>query len=222
MPDSIRASHILRNVDGRSKEDALREVEDIKAVIDDGADFGGGDSGQVEIQLTAHEARHAMGMLAGNNPSLFQAVRSAQFRVHSEFATPMANRAAPSTSLLPAQAPSGAQKRPMMQVRWTEVTGLPVPPHDEIGSDAEKFAEKAKAESHCPTGADGGDLVLITGRGKHSADGRPLVRGAVLDKRWGSELGGRAHVRRVCCSADLEPASSGSWGSLILRGLLRR
>ena len=31
-----------------------------------------------------------------------------------------------------------------------------------------------------------------------------LVRGAVLDKRWGSELGGRAHVRRVCCSADLE------------------
>ena len=39
MPDSIRASHILRNVDGRSKEDALKEVEDIKAAIDDGADF---------------------------------------------------------------------------------------------------------------------------------------------------------------------------------------
>ena len=39
MPDNIRASHILRNVDGRSKEDALREVEDIKAAIEDGADF---------------------------------------------------------------------------------------------------------------------------------------------------------------------------------------
>ena len=39
MPDRIRASHILRNVDGRSKEDALREVEDIKAAIDGGADF---------------------------------------------------------------------------------------------------------------------------------------------------------------------------------------
>ena len=39
MPDKIRASHILRNVDGRSKEDALREVEDIKAAIEDGADF---------------------------------------------------------------------------------------------------------------------------------------------------------------------------------------
>ena len=39
MPDSIRASHILRNVDGRSKEDALKEVEDIKAAIDGGADF---------------------------------------------------------------------------------------------------------------------------------------------------------------------------------------
>ena len=39
MLDSIRASHILRNVDGRSKEDALKEVEDIKAAIDDGADF---------------------------------------------------------------------------------------------------------------------------------------------------------------------------------------
>ena len=39
MPDSIRASHILRNVDGRSKEDALKEGEDIKAAIDGGADF---------------------------------------------------------------------------------------------------------------------------------------------------------------------------------------
>ena len=39
MPDSIRASHILRNVDGRSQEDALKEVEDIKAAIDGGADF---------------------------------------------------------------------------------------------------------------------------------------------------------------------------------------
>ena len=39
MPDSIRASHILRNVDDRSKEDALKEVEDIKAAIDGGADF---------------------------------------------------------------------------------------------------------------------------------------------------------------------------------------
>ena len=39
MPESIRASHILRTVDDRSKEDALKEVEDIKAAIDDGADF---------------------------------------------------------------------------------------------------------------------------------------------------------------------------------------
>ena len=35
----------------------------------------------------------------------------------------------------------------------------------EIGGDAEKFAEKAKAESHCPTGARGGDLGFLV-RGK--------------------------------------------------------
>ena len=39
MTDSIRASHILRNTDGRSLEHALKEIEDIKAAIDDGADF---------------------------------------------------------------------------------------------------------------------------------------------------------------------------------------
>ena len=39
MTDSIRASHILRNTDGRSGEAALKEIEDIKAAIDGGADF---------------------------------------------------------------------------------------------------------------------------------------------------------------------------------------
>ena len=39
MPDSIRASHILRNTEARSKEDALQEIEDIKAAIDGGAEF---------------------------------------------------------------------------------------------------------------------------------------------------------------------------------------
>ncbi|MBT3661375.1 MAG: parvulin peptidyl-prolyl isomerase [Rhodospirillaceae bacterium] len=60
MSDDIRASHILRNTDGRSKDDALREIEDLKAQIDDGANFaelaeehsdcpsgsGGGDLGE--------------------------------------------------------------------------------------------------------------------------------------------------------------------------------
>ncbi len=40
MTDNIRASHILRNTEARSKDDALKEIEDIKAAIDDGADFG--------------------------------------------------------------------------------------------------------------------------------------------------------------------------------------
>ncbi|MDD9877127.1 MAG: peptidyl-prolyl cis-trans isomerase [Magnetovibrio sp.] len=39
MSDEIRASHILRNNSDRSKEDALKEIEDLKAQIDDGADF---------------------------------------------------------------------------------------------------------------------------------------------------------------------------------------
>ena len=39
MTDRIRASHILRNTNGRSSEDALKEIEDIKSAIDDGADF---------------------------------------------------------------------------------------------------------------------------------------------------------------------------------------
>ena len=39
MTDSIRASHILRNSQDRSKEDALKEIEDIKAAIDGGAEF---------------------------------------------------------------------------------------------------------------------------------------------------------------------------------------
>ena len=34
MTDSIRASHILRNLDGRSIEDALKEIKDIKTAID--------------------------------------------------------------------------------------------------------------------------------------------------------------------------------------------
>ena len=60
MSDDIRASHILRNTDGRSKDDALKEIEDLKAQIDDGANFaelaeehsdcpsgsGGGDLGE--------------------------------------------------------------------------------------------------------------------------------------------------------------------------------
>jgi len=36
---------------------------------------------------------------------------------------------------------------------------------NEIGSDAAAFAEKAKAESHCPTAEKGGDLGFIV-RGK--------------------------------------------------------
>ena len=40
MSDQIRAAHILRSADKRSKEDALKEIEDLKAQIDDGADFG--------------------------------------------------------------------------------------------------------------------------------------------------------------------------------------
>ena len=39
MTDSIRASHILRNLDGRSIEDALKEIKDIKTAIDGGAEF---------------------------------------------------------------------------------------------------------------------------------------------------------------------------------------
>ena len=40
MTDQIRAAHILRSTDGRDKETALKEIEDIKAEIDGGADFG--------------------------------------------------------------------------------------------------------------------------------------------------------------------------------------
>ena len=39
MTDRIRASHILRNLDGRSLEDALKQIEDIKTAIDGGAEF---------------------------------------------------------------------------------------------------------------------------------------------------------------------------------------
>ena len=39
MTDRIRASHILRNLDGRSIEDALKEIKDIKTAIDGGAEF---------------------------------------------------------------------------------------------------------------------------------------------------------------------------------------
>jgi len=40
MPDQVRASHILRSTDDRSKEDALKEINDLKAEVDGGADFG--------------------------------------------------------------------------------------------------------------------------------------------------------------------------------------
>jgi len=39
MPDQVRAAHILRSSDGRGKEAALKEIEDLKAQLDDGADF---------------------------------------------------------------------------------------------------------------------------------------------------------------------------------------
>jgi len=39
MTDSIRAAHILCNTEDRSKDEALKEIEDIKAAIDGGADF---------------------------------------------------------------------------------------------------------------------------------------------------------------------------------------
>ena len=39
MTDKVRASHILRSADGRGKEEALKEIEDLKEQIDDGADF---------------------------------------------------------------------------------------------------------------------------------------------------------------------------------------
>jgi peptidyl-prolyl cis-trans isomerase C len=39
MTDQVRASHILRSADGRGKEEALKEIEDLKEQIDDGADF---------------------------------------------------------------------------------------------------------------------------------------------------------------------------------------
>ncbi|MEK9752368.1 MAG: peptidylprolyl isomerase [Rhodospirillaceae bacterium] len=40
MTDQIRAAHILRSTDGRDKAEALKEIEDLKAEIDGGADFG--------------------------------------------------------------------------------------------------------------------------------------------------------------------------------------
>lgn len=39
MADKIRASHILCSTDGSTKEEALKEIEAIKAQIDDGGDF---------------------------------------------------------------------------------------------------------------------------------------------------------------------------------------
>ena len=39
MPDEIRASHILRSTESRSKEIALKEINDIKAELNSGADF---------------------------------------------------------------------------------------------------------------------------------------------------------------------------------------
>lgn len=40
MTDQIRAAHILRSTDRRGKEEALKEIEDLKGQIDGGADFG--------------------------------------------------------------------------------------------------------------------------------------------------------------------------------------
>lgn len=40
MSDQIRAAHILRSSDKRGKDEALKEIEDLKAQIDGGADFG--------------------------------------------------------------------------------------------------------------------------------------------------------------------------------------
>ena len=62
MPDGIRASHILRSTESRSKESALEEIMDIRAELDSGADFAelarkhsecpsgvrGGDLGSIE------------------------------------------------------------------------------------------------------------------------------------------------------------------------------
>lgn len=40
MTDQIRAAHILRSSDKHGKDAALKEIEDMKAEIDCGADFG--------------------------------------------------------------------------------------------------------------------------------------------------------------------------------------
>ena len=85
MSDDIRASHILRNTDGRSKDDALREIEDLKAQIDDGANFaelaeehsdcpsgsGGGDLGEFgrgRIAKPFEEAAFALDVDAISEP----------------------------------------------------------------------------------------------------------------------------------------------------------
>ena len=39
MPEGIRASHILRSTESRSKETALDEINNVKAELDIGADF---------------------------------------------------------------------------------------------------------------------------------------------------------------------------------------
>ena len=39
MTDQIRASHILRSADENGKEDALKQIEDVKAEIEAGTDF---------------------------------------------------------------------------------------------------------------------------------------------------------------------------------------
>ncbi len=39
MTDQVRAAHILRSADGRGKEEALKEIEAVKAQLDDGGDF---------------------------------------------------------------------------------------------------------------------------------------------------------------------------------------
>ncbi|MAH85044.1 MAG: parvulin peptidyl-prolyl isomerase [Rhodospirillaceae bacterium TMED8] len=39
MSDQISAAHILRSIDKQGKEAALKEIEDLKIEIEDGADF---------------------------------------------------------------------------------------------------------------------------------------------------------------------------------------
>ena len=43
----------------------------------------------------------------------------------------------------------------------TTARAAPAPPQEEIGDDPAKFAERAKSDSHCPTGPNGGSLGFV-------------------------------------------------------------